>query len=108
MNHGKPTYKKDSQVNGLTPIIYFYDDRDGPAASGWWLGPTVGGNEVWGFHPNTSAPAPPTTGWRVPHSGPVDPTFAITFQGGAGSPGGKGGVGGWGQQDGGKAGMGKG
>lgn len=46
-NHAKPVYKKDSQVNGLDVMIYFWDERDGASQAGWWFGPEVGGNEVW-------------------------------------------------------------
>ncbi|CAK0883943.1 unnamed protein product [Prorocentrum cordatum] len=80
-NHGKPTYKKDTQVNGLDVMLYFWDERDGKAFSGWWFGPKVGGDQVWAYHPRNIA-TPPKSGWKVPYDGPVDPTLAIA--GGAG------------------------
>ncbi|CAK0799245.1 unnamed protein product [Prorocentrum cordatum] len=79
-NHGKPSYKKDTQVNGLDVMLYFWDERDGQAFSGWWFGPKVGGDQVWAYHPSNTM-TPPTTGWKVPCDGPVDPTFAISFGG---------------------------
>eukprot|EP00446_Apocalathium_sp_SHHI-4_P081127 CAMPEP_0177500406 /NCGR_PEP_ID=MMETSP0369-20130122/36656_1 /TAXON_ID=447022 ORGANISM="Scrippsiella hangoei-like, Strain SHHI-4" /NCGR_SAMPLE_ID=MMETSP0369 /ASSEMBLY_ACC=CAM_ASM_000364 /LENGTH=116 /DNA_ID=CAMNT_0018977807 /DNA_START=6 /DNA_END=353 /DNA_ORIENTATION=+ len=40
MNHGKPAYTKAAQgSNGFAVMIYFWDERDGAAASGWWIGP---------------------------------------------------------------------
>merc|ERR1719305_457835 len=36
-NHGKPCYKKDTQVNGLDVMTYFWDERDGVGFCGWWL-----------------------------------------------------------------------
>lgn len=75
-NHGKPTYKKDGQVNGLDVMTYFWDERDGPAFSGWWFGPKVGGDQVWAYHSDKGM-MPPQQGWKVPYDGPVDPTFVI-------------------------------
>ena len=77
-NHGRPTYKKDTQVNGLDVQLYYWDDRDGPNFCGWWFGPKVGGDQVWAYHPSSSAGTPPRTGWKVPYDGPPDPTFVIT------------------------------
>mmetsp|Transcript_39347 Transcript_39347/g.83859 ORF Transcript_39347/g.83859 Transcript_39347/m.83859 type:complete len:928 (-) Transcript_39347:89-2872(-) len=78
-NHGKPSFRKDPiGADGLTVIIYFWDERDGAAASGWWIGPSIGGNMVWGHHPNRSSATPPCGGWQAPHSSPVDPTMVLT------------------------------
>lgn len=79
-NHGKPVYKKDSQVNGLDVMLYFWDDRDGPNFCGWWFGPKVGGDQVWAYHPEKTSNSPPSTGWKVPYDGPVDATFSISPQ----------------------------
>ncbi|CAK0799231.1 unnamed protein product, partial [Prorocentrum cordatum] len=76
-NHGKPAYKKDSQVNGLDVMLYFWDERDGKAFSGWWFGPKVGGDQVWAYHPSNTM-TPPKSGWKVPCDGPVDPNFAVS------------------------------
>jgi len=76
-NHGKPTYKKDSQVNGLDVQLYFWDERDGPNFCGWWFGPKVGGDQVWAYHPSKVA-TPPKSGWKVPYDGPIDTTFALS------------------------------
>lgn len=75
-NHGKPVYKKTTQVNGLDVMLYFWDDRDGPNFCGWWFGPKVGGDQVWAYHPEKSA-VPPASGWKVPYDGPIDPSFTV-------------------------------
>ena len=36
----------------MTVLIYFWDDRDGPTFSGWWIGPKVGGDQVWSHADN--------------------------------------------------------
>jgi len=79
-NHGKPTYKKDSQANGLDVMSYYWDERDGPGFCGWWFGPKVGGDQVWAYHTDKTANTPPQTGWKVPYDGPVDPTFVISVK----------------------------
>eukprot|EP00439_Symbiodinium_sp_Y106_P039842 s3586_g4.t2 len=76
-NHGKPTYKKDHQVNGLDVMLYYWDERDGPNFCGWWFGPKVGGDQVWAYHPSRQSLTPPTKGWKVPYDGPVDDSFSI-------------------------------
>merc|ERR1712187_443155 len=76
-NHGKPTYKKTEQAGGEDVLIYFWDNRDGDAFSGWWFGPKVGGDQVWAYHANKTSLVPPTTGWRVPFNGDIDPNAAM-------------------------------
>merc|ERR1712048_465560 len=76
-NHGKRAYKRDTQVNDLDVMLYYWDERDGPSFCGWWFGPKVGGDQVWAYHPDRSLTCPPTSGWKVPYDGPVDPTFLI-------------------------------
>lgn len=76
-NHSKPVYKKDSKVNDLDVMLYYYDERDGPSFSGWWFGPKVGGDQVWAYHPDKSSPTPPLSGWKVPYDGPVDTTLIL-------------------------------
>lgn len=77
-NHGKPSYKKDTQADGLDVMLYFWDDRDGANFCGWWFGPKIGGDQVWAYHPSRTARTPPRTGWKVPYDGPVDATFIIS------------------------------
>merc|ERR1719162_1095816 len=86
MNHGKPAYKKEAQANGLVVMIYFWDERDGPASSGWWIGPQIGGNMVWGHHPNRASATPPTGGWQAPHSAPADPSMSLVPLGDGAAP----------------------
>merc|ERR1719162_1347708 len=76
-NHGRYVYKKDTQINGLDVMIYFWDERDGPNFCGWWFGPKVGGDQVWAYHPSRDVVTPPKTGWKVPYDGPVDTSFVI-------------------------------
>eukprot|EP00913_Durusdinium_trenchii_P031992 g29965.t1 len=70
--------KKDAQVNGLDVQLYYWDDRDGASFCGWWFGPKVGGDQVWAYHPSSTAMTPPKTGWKVPYDGPVDNSFLIS------------------------------
>jgi len=83
-NHNKPVYKKESTPGGVTVLMYFWDDRDGPSFSGWWFGPKVGGDQVWAYNGNKESPLPPGTGWKVPWDGPVDQSLRLTAQAGAG------------------------
>lgn len=78
MNHSKPVYKKYEKAKGLDVLIYFWDDRDGLELCGWWFGPSVGGDQVWAFHPSRTSTTPPASEWNIPNDGPIDPTFAIT------------------------------
>ena len=91
-NHGRPVYKKSEVVANnptLDVLIYFWDERDGANFCGWWFGPKVGGDQVWAYNSERSA-TPPSTGWRVPYDGSVDPSFVIS--------GGQGGQQAYGQQ----------
>ena len=36
----------------VTVLIYYWDDRDGSSFSGWWIGPKVGGDQVWSHADN--------------------------------------------------------
>lgn len=60
----------------LDVLIYFWDDRDGPAFCGWWFGPKVGGDQVWAYCPDKSM-TPPASQWKIPYDGPVDHTFTV-------------------------------
>merc|ERR1712157_526390 len=62
---------------GLDVLLYFWDERDGAAVSGWWFGPKVGGDQVWAYQPDGSTQTPPMKGWKVPFDGPVDPMFTV-------------------------------
>lgn len=77
-NHSRTVYRKSEQVNGLDVLVYFWDERDGPNFCGWWFGPKVGGDQVWAYNPDKGA-LPPSSGWRVPYDGPVDPTYQVTI-----------------------------
>jgi len=87
-NHGRPTYLRDQKAvtsPGTTSDVmaYFWDERDGAALCGWWLGAKVGGDQAWGYNPSKSM-TPPTSGWRVPHNGPADPALSVVAAGPAG------------------------
>ncbi|CAK0880677.1 unnamed protein product, partial [Prorocentrum cordatum] len=63
-NHGRRTFFRPG---GSGPVwLYYWDDRDGESASGWWLGEKVGGADVYGFSAQHSR-TPPSGGWKVPH-----------------------------------------
>jgi len=92
-NHGKPVYKKDVVPGGVSVLIYFWDERDGPNFSGWWFGPKVGGDQVWAYNGKKAATAPPPNAWKVPWDGEVDPQLTLTYkQAGAVAPGGMAGM----------------
>ena len=70
---GPKIYKK---VGGDPVFLYYWDTRDGENFSGWWFGPTVGGDLVWAHNPS-NADTPPRTGWRIPWNGEVTPGLLI-------------------------------
>merc|ERR1712151_802485 len=76
-NHGKVVYKREDKSKGLEIFIYFWDDRDGDGLCGWWFGPSVGGEQVWAYHPSRTAAPPPASEWNVPHDGAIDPSFSV-------------------------------
>ncbi|CAK8992361.1 unnamed protein product [Durusdinium trenchii] len=79
-NHDRPVFRKDEKVGskGTTDVLlYFWDDKESPDFSGWWFGPQIGGDEVWAFHPDTTAKSPPTSGWQCPFDGPIDSSIEI-------------------------------
>jgi len=83
-NHCRPVYKSNdykSNAGNIEVMLYFWDERDGPSLSGWWLSPVVGGDQVWAYNGDRGM-TPPRSGWRVPHDGPVDPTFEIIVHAG--------------------------
>ena len=73
--HGRKTCQKliapDAQGAAAQPsFLFFWNDyhREGPAPrgwTGWWVGPTVGGEQTWAFRPGDNA-RPPATGWLMP------------------------------------------
>jgi len=77
LNHGKPVYRRDAHVNGLQVMIYYWDERDGAGSAGWWIGPKVGSEQVWAHNAATGTKTPPASGWKVPHTGPVDTTMQL-------------------------------
>jgi len=78
-NHGKPTYKKTEQVNGVDVLLYFWDQRDGPMFWGWWFGPVVGGDRVWAYNSDRHSSQPPRCGWQVPFDAIPDPTMEVNL-----------------------------
>eukprot|EP00434_Breviolum_minutum_P000579 symbB.v1.2.000504.t1/scaffold11.1/size528188/53 len=75
LHHGKPVYVKRESSEVIR--LYFWLDESAEF-SGWWFGPTVGGDGVVAFHPDVAAEEPPTSGWHVPFNGPVDPNFQVS------------------------------
>lgn len=79
-NHGRPVYKKDKKVKGLSVLVYFWDDRDGEENSGWWFGPAIGGDQVWAYHKSKTSATPPSLDWAIPHDGLVDSSFSAKLE----------------------------
>jgi|EP00927_Polykrikos_kofoidii_P053582 hypothetical protein len=74
-NHGRKYYKKIQKIAGHENVdvyLYFWDERDGKAFSGWWFGNQVGGAQVWSRNKQPSA-TPPKNGWTIPWDGEVKP-----------------------------------
>jgi len=72
-NHGRSFFRKSQKIPGHEDIdvyLYFWDQRDGPAFSGWWFGNQVGGAQVWSRNRQTSM-MPPQSGWTIPWDGEV-------------------------------------
>ena len=47
-NHDKPGFKKLVENETHSTFVYYWDGRDGPSFSGWWIGPDeVGGRHVF-------------------------------------------------------------
>lgn len=76
-SHGRPAYKRQEKARGFAAYIYFWDSRDGDELRGWWIGPSLGGQDVWVYHPDHHAERPPVSGWIAPHDGPVDLTMRV-------------------------------
>ena len=76
-SHGRPKYRNTDSDKDYSAYLYYWDDRDGPELQGWWIGPEIGGNDVWIRHKDTSAQVPPSQGWHAPHHGPVAPTLRV-------------------------------
>lgn len=74
-NHGRPAYK-NVEGRSFTAFIYYWDDRAGPEFQGWWMGPKLGGEDVWVRQPSSSE-LPPESGWHAPHDGSVDPGLQV-------------------------------
>ena len=79
-NHTRQTYKKKEHIvspDAATEIIlYYWDDRNGSARSGWWFRDSVGGQQMWARHPSF-AMTPPSTGWKVPWKGDTIPGLLV-------------------------------
>ena len=59
--------------------LYYWDERDGPALSGWWFGDRPGGERVWSRCP-THDSLPPQHGWRVPYDSKDTPRILLVQQ----------------------------
>ena len=77
-HQGKPIYKKDcSESPSGSVTLYNWTDMQDQAFNGWWLGPSVGGREVWAFCPGEDA-EPPEGGWRRTPDGVIDETMVVS------------------------------
>eukprot|EP00397_Hematodinium_sp_SG-2012_P012844 GEMP01013027.1.p1 GENE.GEMP01013027.1~~GEMP01013027.1.p1 ORF type:complete len:787 (+),score=171.16 GEMP01013027.1:85-2445(+) len=59
-HHKRPVYKKTD--GGITCCIYFWDDREN--VNGWWIAPSVGGDNGWA-QASRICRVPPRDGWKV-------------------------------------------
>mmetsp|Transcript_63686 Transcript_63686/g.177113 ORF Transcript_63686/g.177113 Transcript_63686/m.177113 type:complete len:1974 (+) Transcript_63686:72-5993(+) len=79
-NHGRKVYKKSGLASAgqekVDVFLYFWDNRDGPAFSGWWFGNEVGGAQVWSRSQQTTQ-QPPKSGWSIPWDGKVNPDLVV-------------------------------
>jgi len=68
-NHGRRVFHKRRRPGTAfdeEPVyLYYWDERDGRDAAGWWLGSRIGGAERYGWAALDSF-MPPTRFWRVP------------------------------------------
>eukprot|EP00927_Polykrikos_kofoidii_P022287 TRINITY_DN20842_c0_g1_i2.p1 TRINITY_DN20842_c0_g1~~TRINITY_DN20842_c0_g1_i2.p1 ORF type:complete len:435 (+),score=79.28 TRINITY_DN20842_c0_g1_i2:86-1390(+) len=85
-HHGRLVFRKDQDQDGClncdtdsvpVPLVYFWDDGDGAGMSGWWIGPEIGGDQVWCYNENKVCETPPGIGWRIPWDGPVNASVRI-------------------------------
>lgn len=78
-NHGRKFFKKTQKIPGHEDInvyLYFWDDRDGEAFTGWWFGNQVGGAQVWSRNKQATQ-KPPKSGWTIPWDGEVKPELVV-------------------------------
>lgn len=87
-NHNQNVFKKTTPIPGRPgtfAYLYYWDARDGHPMSGWWFGDQIGGNEVWAhcLLPNVPQPnsPPPSSNWKTPWDGPVNPNLVVTPSG---------------------------
>jgi len=79
MNHGRKVYQKRPEISSgdnVEVLIYYWDNRDGPAFEGWWFGNKLGGTQVWS-HCKDSGLMPPGAGWKIPWDGAVRQTLVV-------------------------------
>jgi hypothetical protein len=74
-HHGKVMYSK-TDPKKVSVALYFWDDRDGNAFSGWWFSPYVGSTMVWAYAPS-DGDTPPEDGWQLPFNSTVDYNFFV-------------------------------
>lgn len=78
MNHNRSVYKRVEPHSPDVVLLYYWDDRDGEAQSGWWFGPEVGGEEVWVHNSKSDGSSmPPENDWNILISDTVDPDFKV-------------------------------
>ena len=53
-NHGRPVYRrratpahKEEEEDAAPPLVYFWGEG-APEDQGWWFGPEIGADDVWG------------------------------------------------------------
>ena len=59
--------------------LYYWDQRDGAALSGWWFGPEIGGEQVWSHNPSHNV-MPPPSGWKILWDVEIPATGALSVR----------------------------
>ena len=76
-NHLHPTFAKPPGAGTPGTFCYFWDGRDGPSLTGWWISDSVGRSTALARHHDADWYLPPEKGWCAPIVGPIDNSFRI-------------------------------
>ena len=80
---GKASFHKVRPKMTVEVHIYFWNPSEDSEYAGWWIGPDIGGSQVWAYNPGVSAERPPSKGWKVggpylPGGGVLDDTLRLS------------------------------
>lgn len=60
----RPTFLKTSEGLSKRAFVYYWDSRDGADQAGWWIGSSIGGEDVFAHNPSADL-VPPGEGWMI-------------------------------------------